>query len=64
MKKLNHLQTKPASRFADLDPNKEGNKNTKFADLIIDDRSLYQTLKKHDLVPSLGWGSDEWQKGK
>ncbi|WP_256972673.1 hypothetical protein [Saccharibacillus sp. O23] len=62
MKKISHLQTKLASRFADLDPNKEENKNTKFADLIIDDRSLYQTLKKHDLVPSLGWGSDKLQR--
>ncbi|OWA33494.1 oxidoreductase [Saccharibacillus sp. O16] len=62
MKKLSHLQTKPASRFADLDPNKEENKNTKFADLIIDDRSLYQMLRKHDLVPSLGWGSDKLQR--
>jgi len=61
MKTINRLQTKPSSRYTDFDPDQDGNKNTKFADLIIDGRSLYQTLKKHDLVPSLGWGSDEYQ---
>ncbi|MBD0380183.1 oxidoreductase [Paenibacillus sedimenti] len=62
MKHLNYLQTRPSSRYDDNDPEQEGNKNTKFADLIIDDRSLYQMLKKYDMVPSLGWGSEEHQK--
>lgn len=62
MNPINRLQTKLASRFNDLEPDKEGNKNTKFADLIIDEKSLYQTLKQHDLVPSLGWGSEERQR--
>lgn len=29
------------------------NKNRVFADIIIDSSSLYQKLKKHDLVPAL-----------
>ncbi|WP_046213559.1 hypothetical protein [Paenibacillus wulumuqiensis] len=62
MKTINHLQTKPSSRYNDFDPEQEGNKNTKFADLIIDGQSLYQTLKEHDMVPVLGWGSDEYQR--
>ena len=62
MKILNQLQTKPSSRYDSLDRDQEGNKNTKFADIIIDGRSLYQTLKKHDMVPSLGWGSEEHQR--
>lgn len=62
MKTINQLQTKPSSRYDGLDHDQEGNKITKFADIIIDDRSLYQTLKKHDMVPSLGWGSEEHQR--
>lgn len=56
MKTINQLQTKPSSRYDSFDPDQEGNKNTKFADIIIDGRSLYQMLKRHDMVPSLGWG--------
>lgn len=55
MTTINTLQTKLSSRYDEFDPEQDGNKNTKFADLIIDGRSLYQMLKKHDLVPSLGW---------
>ncbi|WP_376768969.1 hypothetical protein [Paenibacillus xylanilyticus] len=62
MTTINVLETKPSSRYDDLDPDQDGNKNTTFADLIIDGRSLYQMLKNHDLVPSLGWGSNENQK--
>lgn len=62
MKKINFLETKPATRYDELDPNQDGNKNTRFADLIIDGRSIYQMFKKHDLVPSLGWGSEANQK--
>lgn len=62
MKTINQLQTKPSSRYDSCDPEQEGNKNTKFADIIIDGRSLYQMLKKHDMVPSLGWGSEELQR--
>ncbi|WP_368072470.1 hypothetical protein [Paenibacillus sp. KS1] len=62
MKKINFLETKPATRFDEFDPNQDGNKNTRFADLIIDGRSIYQMFKKHDLVPSLGWGSEANQK--
>lgn len=62
MKTINHLQTKEASRYSDNDPEREGNKNTKFADFIIDERSLYQMLKKYDMVPCLGWGNLEYQK--
>lgn len=56
MTTINTLQTKLSSRYDEFDPEQDGNKNTKFSDLIIDGRSLYQMLKKHDLVPSLGWG--------
>lgn len=59
---INHLTTKPASRYADSDPEREGNKNTRFADLIIDGQSLFRMLKKHDLIPALGWGSEEYQR--
>ncbi|MFC4306465.1 oxidoreductase [Cohnella boryungensis] len=62
MKSINHLRTTPACRYADNDPAKDGNKNTEFSDCIIDDKSLYQSLKKYDLVPSLGWGSEEYQR--
>ncbi|OPA73858.1 oxidoreductase [Paenibacillus selenitireducens] len=62
MKPMNYLRTLPACRYTDTDPDKEGNKNTMFADLIIDDISLYHMLKKYDLVPSLGWGSEEYQR--
>lgn len=62
MKHINYLQTAPSNRYDNHDPEQEGNKNTKFADLIIDGISLYQMLKKYDMVPSLGWGSDEHQK--
>lgn len=60
-KRLNELETRPAFRFDATDPDQEGNKNTKFADLIIDGKSLYQRLKKHDLIPALGWGCREYQ---
>ncbi|MEK4058381.1 MULTISPECIES: oxidoreductase [Paenibacillus] len=62
MKNINHLQTNPSSRYNDSDPEQDGNKNTKFADLIIDGSSLYQMLKKYDMVPSLGWGSEGYQR--
>lgn len=62
MKTINQIQTKPSSRYDSFDPDQEGNKNTIFADIIIDDRSLYQMLKKYDRVPSLGWGSEEHQR--
>lgn len=45
MKTINQIQTKPSSRYDSFDPDQEGNKNTIFADIIIDDRSLYQMLK-------------------
>ncbi|WP_341279145.1 oxidoreductase [Paenibacillus sp. FSL H8-0537] len=62
MKTINDLQTRPSSRFDEYDPDQDGNKNTKFADFIIDGRSIYQMLKKHDRVPALGWGSEENQR--
>lgn len=62
MKKINYLETRLSSRFDEFDPQKESNKDTKFADIIIDGISLYQRLKKHDLVPALGWGCDEYQR--
>lgn len=62
MTTINVLETQPSSRYDELDPSQDGNKNTTFADLIIDGKSLYQMLKKHDLVPALGWGSEENQR--
>ncbi|MNH83720.1 hypothetical protein D3C73_361210 [compost metagenome] len=62
MKTINYLETRPSSRYDDLDPEQDGNKNTKFADLIIDGKSLYQKLREYDMVPSLGWGSEENQR--
>lgn len=62
MPTINHLETRPASRFDESDPEQKGNKNTTFADLIIDGKSLYQRLKKYDRVPSLGWGSPDHQR--
>ncbi|GAB6988706.1 hypothetical protein [Paenibacillus pini] len=62
MKTLNYLETRPSRRYDEFDPDQDGNKNTKFADLIIDGRSLYQMLRKHDMVPSLGWGGQEHQR--
>ncbi|GAS80393.1 hypothetical protein PAHA3_0463 [Paenibacillus amylolyticus] len=60
--KISILETKLASRYDEFDPEQDGNKNTEFADIIIDGRSLYQRLKKHELVPCLGWGSYEYQR--
>ncbi|MBY0217133.1 oxidoreductase [Paenibacillus illinoisensis] len=62
MTTINVLETQPSSRYDELDPSQDGNKNTTFADLIIDGKSLYQMLKRHDLVPALGWGSEENQR--
>ncbi|NEW06862.1 oxidoreductase [Paenibacillus sp. SYP-B3998] len=62
MKIINYLETRPSSRYDEFCPKQDGNKNTKFADLIIDGRSLHQMLRKHDMVPSLGWGSQEHQR--
>jgi|GEM_PF-1294945 len=62
MQTINNLGIQPASRFDPLDSRQEGNKNTKFADLLIDGQSLYRMLQKHDLVPVFGWGSLEWQQ--
>ncbi|MCU6792356.1 oxidoreductase [Paenibacillus sp. WQ 127069] len=64
MKTINYLETRPSRRFDESDPDQVGNKNTKFADLIIDGRSLYQMLRMHDMVPCLGWGSEENQRQK
>jgi len=58
---LNYLETKPSSRYEESDPNQDENKNTKFTDLLVDGKSLYQMLRKHDMVPALGWGSQERQ---
>ncbi|WP_337032583.1 oxidoreductase [Paenibacillus illinoisensis] len=62
MTTINVLETQPSSRYDELDPSQDGNKNTTFADLIIDGKSLYQMLKRHDLVPALGWGTEENQR--
>ncbi|WP_211373284.1 hypothetical protein [Paenibacillus faecis] len=62
MEKINYLESRASSRYDDYDPEQDRNKNTKFADLIIDGRSLYQMLKKYDMVPCLGWGSEENQR--
>ncbi|KWX74234.1 hypothetical protein SAMN05216191_10489 [Paenibacillus jilunlii] len=62
MIKVSYLETRPSSRYAEHDPKQTGNKNTIFADIIIDGNSLYQKLKKYDLVPALGWGSEEHQR--
>lgn len=62
MKKISFLETKPSSRYDESDPDQEGNKNTGFADLIIDGTSFFQRLKKYDLVPCFGWLTDEHQK--
>lgn len=59
---INYLSTKRSSRYDRNDPAQEGNKNTEFFDFIIDGQSLYQRLKSYDLVPALGWGSQEHQK--
>jgi hypothetical protein len=61
MKRMNTLETKPASR-SDFESIEEGQKNTKFADLNIDGKSLYKMLIKYNMVPSLGWMSNEWQR--
>ncbi|MDP9701497.1 oxidoreductase [Paenibacillus polysaccharolyticus] len=56
------IETRLSTRFDELDPEQDGNKNTEFADIIIDGRSVfYRMRKKHNLVPCLGWGSDEYQ---
>lgn len=61
--KISTIETRLSTRYEEHGPEQDGNKNTKFADIIIDGRSFYQRMKKkHDLVPCLGWGSDDYQK--
>lgn len=60
--KLNHIESRLSQRYEENDPDQEGNRNTAFADILIDGHSLYKRLKKFDLVPSLGWGSKEHQQ--
>lgn len=62
MIKINHLDTKLSSRYEEHDPNQDGNKNTQFADIIVDGKSLYNRLRKYDMVPALGWGTNENQR--
>ncbi|MDF9841449.1 hypothetical protein M2105_002465 [Paenibacillus sp. PastF-1] len=50
MNTINYLETRPGTRFDESDPAQDGNKNTKFADLIIDGHPLYQKLIKYDLA--------------
>lgn len=59
--KINRIEMKPASR-SDFVAIADGEKNTRFADLIIDGRSLFQMLKTYDMVPSLGWMSQDCQR--
>lgn len=42
---ISTIEIKLASRYDEFDPEQDGNKNTKFADIIIDGKSLYQRLK-------------------
>lgn len=49
MKNINQLQIKQSSRYNDSEPEKEENKNKRFADLIIDGVSLFQKLKDYDM---------------
>ncbi|MGM0885242.1 MAG: oxidoreductase [Bacillota bacterium] len=60
MTNINFLEARLASRYAE-DGSKE-DKITVFADIIIDSMSLYQRLKKYDLVPAFGWGNEEHQQ--
>lgn len=62
MLKISNLQIHSTQRYNDSDPNVEGNQNRTFIDFIIDGKSLYQMLKKYDLIPALGWNSEEYQK--
>lgn len=62
MHNINHLQLNPTQRYDEFDPQKDENKNTEFIDFIIDGKSLYNMLKKYDMVPVLGWGGEEHQK--
>lgn len=62
MKTINHLDTRLSSRYEETDPNQDGNKNTLFADILIDNKSLYKRLSKYDMVPALGWGTNENQR--
>lgn len=62
MNTVNYLETRLTSRYEEDDPARIGNKNTLFADILIDGNSLYQKLKKYDLVPAFGWGSEQYQR--
>lgn len=42
---ISTIEIKLASRYDEFDPEQDGNKNTKFADIIIDGKWLYQRLK-------------------
>ncbi|MBW7453462.1 hypothetical protein ACFOLF_14120 [Paenibacillus sepulcri] len=57
--KINYIETRLSQRFDESDPNRESNKNTIFADIFIDGYSLYQRLRKYDMISALGWGSQE-----
>lgn len=62
MTKINHLETRLSSRYEEYDLKQAVNKNRVFADIIIDSSSLYQKLKKYDLVPAFSWGNVEDQQ--
>lgn len=44
--KISTIETRLSTRYEEHDPEQDGNKNTKFADIIIDGRSFYQRMKK------------------
>lgn len=58
--RINHLEVKLTSRYNE-DERNEGN-NSVFADLIIDDVSLFRQLRQYDFIPCFGWGSEEQQQ--
>lgn len=60
MSNVNFLETRLASRYGE-GVSKEAT-NTVFSDLIIDSVSLFQRLKKYDLIPAFGWGNEEHQQ--
>ncbi len=47
---INQLDTKLSSRYEELGSSQDGNKNTQFADIIVDGKSIYDRLRKYDMV--------------
>lgn len=62
MSNIHRIQTKRSKRYADSEVKPEGQVNPHFSDILINGISIYEMLKKHDMIPCFGWGVQEHQQ--